>query len=96
VINGYRVLGADGSVSPGFHWADDARTDSPYDVLTAEGVRFDQRRRADPAQRMTAAELAEQVRMEVLGTEIAASGNEDERKKRAEQFRALLDEHHPG
>ncbi|MEU6403789.1 hypothetical protein [Streptomyces sp. NPDC046985] len=36
----WRVLTASGRVSAGFHWTDPTRTDSPADVLAAEGVRF--------------------------------------------------------
>lgn len=40
-------------------WPDPERTDDPRKVLEAEGVRFDELGRADPEQRMTAADLAE-------------------------------------
>ncbi|MFE9442911.1 hypothetical protein ACFYO2_28855 [Streptomyces sp. NPDC006602] len=39
--NAWRVLTASGRVSAGFQWTDPKRTDSPADVLAAEGVRFD-------------------------------------------------------
>jgi alkylated DNA nucleotide flippase Atl1 len=39
--NPWRVLNAAGRVSTGFRWADPTRTDTPADILTAEGIRFD-------------------------------------------------------
>ncbi|MFI8825245.1 DNA-binding protein [Streptomyces sp. NPDC053431] len=39
--NAWRVLNTAGRVSPGFRWTDPTRTDSPADVLSAEGIRFD-------------------------------------------------------
>ncbi|MQS34186.1 DNA-binding protein [Streptomyces katsurahamanus] len=39
--NAWRVLNAAGRVSAGFRWTDPTRTDSPADVLAAEGVPFD-------------------------------------------------------
>ncbi|MFK0252732.1 DNA-binding protein [Streptomyces sp. NPDC090445] len=39
--NAWRVLNAAGRVSPGFRWTDRTRTDSPADVLSAEGIGFD-------------------------------------------------------
>lgn len=55
--NGHRVLQASGEVSPGFRWADPSRTDDPRKVLEQEGLEFDGRGRAIPAQRMTAEDL---------------------------------------
>ncbi|WP_416519641.1 MGMT family protein [Streptomyces achromogenes] len=37
----WRVLNAAGRVSSNFRWADPTRTDTPADILAAEGVRFD-------------------------------------------------------
>jgi alkylated DNA nucleotide flippase Atl1 len=77
VPNAWRVLMSDGSVSPGFRWGDAARTESPREVLEAEGVRF-AAGRADPVQRITAAELAELLGMDVGGEDrtgvVAADG----------------------
>ncbi|WP_327381900.1 MULTISPECIES: DNA-binding protein [unclassified Streptomyces] len=39
--NAWRVLNAAGRVSPRFRWTDPTRTNSPADVLSAEGIRFD-------------------------------------------------------
>src|SRR5256885_7711613 len=57
----WRVLTIDGTVSPNFRWREPDRTDNPLDLLRAEGVRIDDRGRADTAQRLTAAELADLV-----------------------------------
>ncbi|MFE6284255.1 DUF262 domain-containing protein [Streptomyces sp. NPDC057877] len=58
VANAYRVLTSEGKVSDGFRW-------TPHDVggdvrarLTADGVRFTANGGADPAQRLSADELA--------------------------------------
>jgi alkylated DNA nucleotide flippase Atl1 len=63
--NAYRVLKLRGVISPEFRWPDPQRQDDPREILEAEGVRFDDSGRADPAQRMTAAELAEAADLEV-------------------------------
>jgi alkylated DNA nucleotide flippase Atl1 len=59
VPNAHRVLKLRGVVSPDFRWPDPQRQDDPREILEAEGVHFDGAGRADPAQRLTAAELAE-------------------------------------
>lgn len=59
VPNAHRVLQVDGHVSPGFRWLDPARTDDPYDLLVAEGILFDDQRRADQGQRVGVDQLAE-------------------------------------
>ena len=48
----WRILGAKGRPSPAFRWSDAARTDTVVDVLTAEGLPFDEHGRADPERRM--------------------------------------------
>jgi alkylated DNA nucleotide flippase Atl1 len=55
----YRVLQAEGTVSPNFKWLEPNRTDDPREVLRAEGVHFDENGRADPAQRIATEELAQ-------------------------------------
>lgn len=50
--NAWRVLTASGRVSTGFRWTEPARTDAPADVLTGEGVRFDDGA-ADPKARLS-------------------------------------------
>ena len=57
IENSHRVLQQDGTVSPGFRWADPSRSDDPRTVLEAEGVEFDSAGHADPAQRAGADEL---------------------------------------
>ncbi|MFI9052197.1 DNA-binding protein [Streptomyces sp. NPDC053427] len=47
----WRVLNSEGHVSAGFRWTDPTRTDSPADVLAAEGVSFDTGA-ADPGARL--------------------------------------------
>jgi alkylated DNA nucleotide flippase Atl1 len=61
VPNAYRVLKLRGTISPDFKWIEPDRHDDPQVVLEAEGVRFDQWKRAAADQRMTARELAEAV-----------------------------------
>ncbi|MFJ8695876.1 GmrSD restriction endonuclease domain-containing protein, partial [Streptomyces roseolilacinus] len=55
----YRVLMADGRISPGFRWPEE-REDAadPRTVLEAEGVPFDEGGRARRSHRLTAADLA--------------------------------------
>jgi alkylated DNA nucleotide flippase Atl1 len=59
VPNAHRVLQADGKLSPLFKWVEPARTDDPKELLEAEGVHFDDRGRADQAQRLNTDELAQ-------------------------------------
>ncbi|MEV1142740.1 DUF262 domain-containing protein [Micromonospora sp. NPDC049799] len=59
VPNAHRVLQVEGTVSPGFRWADPNRTDDPRDLLRAEGVQFDQYGKAAVAQRIGTEELAQ-------------------------------------
>jgi alkylated DNA nucleotide flippase Atl1 len=65
VPNAWRVLKADGSVAGDFRWPDPQRTDSPRDVLTAEGIGFDDKGRADAAQRLRPRELAALLGLDV-------------------------------
>jgi alkylated DNA nucleotide flippase Atl1 len=59
VANGHRVLSRSGKVSPLFRWPDEHDTRDPHEVLRSEGVQFDETLAADPAQRMTAHDLAD-------------------------------------
>ncbi|MEV6986153.1 DUF262 domain-containing protein [Sphaerisporangium sp. NPDC051017] len=59
VLNAHRVLNSNGQVSKGFRWADENDDRDVHEVLCAEGVRLDEAGRADPAQRISARELAE-------------------------------------
>lgn len=65
VPNAWRVLRGDGSVSSEFRRLDPARTDSPVDVLAAEGVAFTDKGRADDAQRLTPLDLAGLIGIDV-------------------------------
>ncbi|MET0604625.1 MAG: DUF262 domain-containing protein, partial [Baekduia sp.] len=53
----YRVLSSDGSVSYNFAWHEPDDTRDPTEVLTGEGVLFDEQGRASQAQRLGPAEL---------------------------------------
>jgi alkylated DNA nucleotide flippase Atl1 len=57
VTNAWRVLTADGSISPGFRWEAADRTDDPKQLLESEGLTFTSGR-ANPSQRITATEIA--------------------------------------
>ncbi|MEU8076481.1 DUF262 domain-containing protein [Catellatospora citrea] len=56
--NAHRVLQASGTVSEDFQWPD-GRADNPVALLTAEGVKFDELKKADPSQRIDLEELAQ-------------------------------------
>jgi alkylated DNA nucleotide flippase Atl1 len=58
VPNAHRVLSVTGAVAPTFRWLDPQRTDTARDVLEQEGVTFDDGGRANPAQQLTAEDLA--------------------------------------
>lgn len=60
-VNAHRVLTSNGAVSPMFQWLDDDDDRSPVEVLQREGVAFGASGRADPAQRMSAQELADLI-----------------------------------
>ncbi len=64
----WRVLQAGGTVSPGFRWEQGSQNfgRSPHEVLQAEGLSFDQANRADPAQQVTLAFLAQAVGIELV------------------------------
>ena len=55
--NGYRVLSAEGAISPYFQWTDPNETRDVRDVLGAEGIEFSDDRATD-ALRITSEELA--------------------------------------
>jgi hypothetical protein len=80
-----RVLTAEGKVSSQFRWLDGDRHDNPIDILTAEGVKFDEAGRADPASRLSAREIAELVDLD--GSEPAAVAQPEE----ASAFEHLLE-----
>jgi len=75
IRNAWRVLQVGGAISPGFRW-NDGRTETPREVLEAEGLRFDGDGRADPQQFISGTELAE---LGGLGVEEADDpANDDE------------------
>ncbi|WP_053758419.1 GmrSD restriction endonuclease domain-containing protein [Streptomyces sp. AS58] len=91
VANAYRVLTSEGKVSDGFRW-------TPQDVggdvrarLSADGVRFTTNGAADPAQRLSADELASLVG-EADGEEDAAQRAPESQgeETRADRFYAQL------
>jgi hypothetical protein len=95
VMGAYRVLTADGKISPAFRWADGSDRQPPRELLRDEGVRFDPSGRADASQRLTAAELAT-----LLGKDVTQPASHDplpdgEDPAAAERFRAQLQEHWP-
>ncbi|MFC8373154.1 DUF262 domain-containing protein [Streptomyces sp. NPDC057239] len=95
VMGAYRVLTADGKISPAFRWVDVSDRPSPQELLTGEGVEFDPSGRANASQRLTAAELAT-----LLGKDVAQPAAHDplpdgEDAAAAERFRAQLQEHWP-
>ncbi len=61
VLHAHRVLKSDGSVSPDFRWLDPDDNRDVRDVLREEGVRFDDRGRADASQRLRADDLAASI-----------------------------------
>lgn len=63
--NAWRVLRADGAVAPDFRWLEPGRDDDPRDVLAGEGVRFDEKGRADSVQRLRPVELAALLGLDV-------------------------------
>ncbi|MBL3664753.1 DUF262 domain-containing protein [Streptomyces sp. M2CJ-2] len=95
VLGAYRVLTADGKISPAFRWADGSDMRPPQELLTGEGVRFDPSGRAHGSQRLTAAELAT-----LLGKDVVQPASHDplpdgEDPAAAERFRTQLQEHWP-
>jgi alkylated DNA nucleotide flippase Atl1 len=57
LLYAYRVLSSDGSISFDFRWHDPDDDRDPVEVLTAEGIEFDEQGRAAQEQRLTSAEL---------------------------------------
>ncbi|MFF6859965.1 DUF262 domain-containing protein [Streptomyces bacillaris] len=90
----YRVLMADGKISPGFRWPE-GHTDAsdPRAVLESEGVRFDDRGRARRSHRLTASDLATLVGRDDFGNEAPApesDGAGAEGESAATRFEKLL------
>lgn len=70
--NAWRVLQNGGTISPGFHWAEPGRNEDPRVTLEGEGLRFDARGHADPAQHMSAEQLADAAGLDVDEAAIAS------------------------
>jgi uncharacterized protein with ParB-like and HNH nuclease domain/alkylated DNA nucleotide flippase Atl1 len=84
VENGHRVLQTSGTISAGFRWYESGRTDDPHEVLSQEGVRFDERGQADPLQRVSVDELAALIGADVeapKGVESIPDGGTPERQQ---------------
>ena len=75
LVNGHRVLTADGRVAAGFRWSDSADDRDPLEVLKAEGVRFGPDGRADAAQRLRADDLAD-----LIGDVVEPVASEEDRE----------------
>ncbi|MET8009546.1 DUF262 domain-containing protein [Streptomyces sp. NPDC005271] len=95
VIGAYRVLTAEGKISPSFRWAEGEDRQPPQELLTSEGVRFDSWGLAHRSQRLSAAELAT-----LLGKDVAQQVSHDplpegEDSAATARFRAQLQEHWP-
>ncbi|MGW2699914.1 GmrSD restriction endonuclease domain-containing protein [Streptomyces sp. NPDC001340] len=95
VIGAYRVLTAEGKISPSFRWADGSDRQPPQDLLGSEGVRFDSWGRAHRSQRLSAAELATLLGKDVNQPTVLGPlpGGEDDAS--AERFRGQLRENWP-
>lgn len=93
VLGAYRVLNAEGKISPSFRWAEGSDRPPPQELLASEGVTFDAWGRAHASQRLTAAELAT-----LLGKDVTSAASHDplpdgEDQAAAERFRTQLQEH---
>ncbi|MEO3810825.1 DUF262 domain-containing protein [Sphaerisporangium sp. B11E5] len=99
VFNAHRVLNAAGQVAERFRWPDEHDDRDVRDVLRAEGVRLNPANRADPAQRISARELAEllELPMAVDLTEAELAGDDGTPVGEHEQrfFQQLGDEQGP-
>lgn len=65
--NAHRVLRSDGRIADNFRWSDTSRSDTPRELLEAEGVRFTAEGTADPSQRLSPEELADLSGLETDG-----------------------------
>jgi alkylated DNA nucleotide flippase Atl1 len=75
LVNGHRVLTADGRVAAGFRWSEPADKRDVLEVLKAEGVRFGPDGRADGEQRLGADDLAD-----LIGEVVEPVAAEDDRE----------------
>ncbi len=94
VDQAWRVLMADGSISPGFRWENSNRTDDPRKVLESEGVKF-VNGHAEPSQRITAADLAALLGMEAGEPPPAPAYDATIHSAAGTQFMQQLTEAHP-
>lgn len=68
VPNAWRILTADGSISPGFAWLDPGDERDVHDVLSSEGLEFDAKGRAAATQRLFVEDLVEGIEDRVNGS----------------------------
>jgi alkylated DNA nucleotide flippase Atl1 len=94
VPNAWRVLTVDGSISAGFHWQAGDRTDDPEVLLVSEGIVFDNGH-ADPAQRITAVELAGLLGMDAGELPSGGDTQVSIESDAGRQFLAQLGDAHP-
>lgn len=95
VANAWRVLNSEGRISPQFRWSEPERTDHPIDVLSAEGVTFIGKR-ADPAQRLNARELADLLGMESADVPLRPAAGDPFEDGPGRRFLDQLGEAQPG
>jgi alkylated DNA nucleotide flippase Atl1 len=95
VPNAHRVLQGNGTLSPAFRWLEPTRTDDPLEILREEGVVFDEHGRADPAQRMTAQDLAELIGRSTDDLEAVPDPDDGGDAERRDRFVELLSEAQP-
>ena len=86
ILNGHRVLNADRQVAAGFHWSDPADDRDVYEVLRADGVRFDSNKRADESQRLKADALADLIEDVVETVPAEGQGEHDWRMRRVLRY----------
>lgn len=95
LMGAYRVLTAEGKISPAFRWPEGSDRKPPTDLLMSEGVRFDSSARAHRSQRLTAAELATLLGKDVAQPTAHDSLPDGEDAVAAERFRTQVQEHWP-
>lgn len=94
VPNAWRVLMADGTISPGFRWEDPNRHDDPVELLRQQGVVFNDGR-ADPAKRWIASEIAALLGMETAETPQPEDLEQALDSERGQAFLQQLRDAHP-
>ncbi|WP_327395298.1 MGMT family protein [Streptomyces phaeochromogenes] len=86
----YRVLTADGRISEGFRWASNDQSADPQTLPEAEGVPFDEARRARRSHRLTTADLATLLGKQVADDIAPAHDLDEEQQAAAARFEAQL------